>query len=70
MLRLRSEEKCLSQGGSARSELGNFCLFISLSTGRLNTRWLSHMWTSQQNHHWPRGQSAGYNIYMYRNKMK
>ena len=46
VLRLRNEEKCLSRGGSARSELGNFCLFILLSTGELNTRWLSHTWTS------------------------
>ena len=26
--RLRSEEKCSSRGGSARSELGNFWLFF------------------------------------------
>ena len=44
-LRLRSEEKCSGQGGSARFELGNFCLFISISTGRLNTKWLLPMQT-------------------------
>ena len=49
---------------------GNFCLFISISTGGLNTRWLSHTWTSWWNHHWPHVQSAGYNLYTFRNKTK
>ena len=49
---------------------GNFFLFISISTGGLNTRWLSRAWTSRWNHHWPHVQSAGYNFYTFRNKMK
>ena len=57
-LRLRSEEKCLSWRGFAGSELGIFFFFISMSTGGLNTRWLS------------RARSAGYNLYTFRNKMK
>ena len=49
---------------------GNFFLFILISTGGLNTRWLLCTWTLWWNHHWPHGQSAGYNFYMFRNKMK
>ena len=49
---------------------GNFCLLILISTGGLNTKWLLHAQTSWWNHCYSHGQSAGYNIYMYRNKMK
>ena len=43
-LRLRGEEKFLSRRGL---NWGNFFLFISISTGGLNTRWLSRAWTSR-----------------------
>ena len=49
---------------------GNFCLFISISTGGPNTQWLLRTWTSWWNHCWLHGRSAGYNFYMFRNKMK
>ena len=49
---------------------GNFFLFILVSTGKLSMKWLSCMWTLWWNHCLSHGQSAEYNIYICRNKMK
>ena len=43
----RRREVFLSWRDFARSELGNFFLFVSISTGGLNTRWLSRARTSR-----------------------
>ena len=43
--RLRGEEKFLSRRDLRGLNWGNFFLFISISTGGLNTRWLSRAQT-------------------------
>ena len=49
---------------------GSLLLVYFGSRGELNIKWLLCMWTSWWNHHQSHGQSAKYNFYIWRNKMK